>query len=478
MKRLDNNTPEINGVVNGINKAADIITSTMGGTGRNVLISAKNTSNQDDLMFTKDGVSVARLIKFKNTEEDIGAQLLINAANQTVKECGDGTTLTSLLTKEFVNKLFELDVPVNDKLDETRQLILDTIEYLKVSSTKVETLDDIYRVAFTSCKSDKLASLIREIYRKTGFKAQISVEESKNFNHTYYEISEGLNFETGLIHPNFSNQDSGNCSFEKPTILIDENTAVLDDYIDFINECHRSETPLVIMAKGFSDELIQYCLANKKANKLQICLTKLPGWGDGIAENIKDLKAFLTNFKANKITITPYQFTVYNRPDKQKIRNRIKVLNAKLDNATEDWEKLDFERRIANLNQVAAIIYVGGITEKNAQEEFDRIEDAVGACKSALQLGYVKGAGTALYEYAQRNQDNLPRWFYEILKAPAYKILSNANLQLEPTFEPFNVRTRKIDNLLIDPTSVLVSALQNSFALAELLINTSYTLYE
>jgi chaperonin GroEL len=298
---------------------------------------------------------------------------------------------------------------------------------------------------------------------------------SQHFNNTYYEISKGLTFNSGLVHHSFSNQTNGNFSAEKPYIwIIDEVATAINDYVDIIDDKHRQKIPLVIIAKDFSDSFIKYVLTNKIQNGLNTCLLKHPGYGESIREDLKDLKTFLTNGYCNKITVTPYEFTIYNNPDKKRVKTRINHLNSQLEVASTDFDKSTLLRRISNLEQVSAIIYVGGVTLKNAQEEFDRIEDAVGACKSSLKLGVVKGQGTALYEYAQINQDVLPRWFYKTLKAQSYKILENANLQLEPTFEPFNVKTRMMDPTLTDPTDIIVQALLNSFGMSQLIVNSSY----
>ena len=476
MKRLEHSNNDLQSLLNGLNKAADIITSTMGGTGKNVLLFENR-----NLFFTKDGVSVAKKIMFSNPEQDAGAQLLINAANQTVHECGDGTTLTSLLTKNFINRLMEETKTreVNDLLDEGKAEIQKVGEYLLSISTPIETVSQIYNIAFTASKSEKIAKLIQEIYNQTGLKASISVEHGQHFNYTYYEISKGLNFESGLVHPQFANQLNGNYSAENPYIwIIDGDVTNPQDYKHHLDDFNNRNIPVVMIAKDFSDTFVRAALSNKIQQDLNICLIKHPGYGESIGENLKDLKVFLTKGHCNKITVTPYEFTIYNKVDKKVIKKRLDQLNAQLDNAQVEFDKISILKRIANLEQVSAIIYVGGITKKNADEEYDRIEDAVGSCKSALRLGTVKGTGVALYEYAQRNQDTLPRWFYETLKEPAYKILSNANLKLEPVFEPFNVKTKQIDNTLVDSTHVIVHSLQNSFAMAELIINTSYILYD
>lgn len=472
LTRLENSTDKINGVLRGIEEASKIITSTMGGTGKNVLL-----FEDGNLHFTKDGVSVAKKIKFTDKEMDAGAQLLINAANNTVLQCGDGTTLTSLFVNEFVQRLFEeiKDKPVNDVLDYTKSKVQEVIEKIKEQSKVIESYDEIYKIALTSCKSESIARLIESVYRKTGFNASISVEMSENLNKTYPEITSGLTFDSGLINNGFANQENGNCSFEKPEIhVFDEVLSDTEEFQKIADYYNEKKTPLVILAPDYSDGFIRWALFNKANRNLQICLLKIPGYGMSVGENIKDLKAFLNGNSANKITITPMDFTVYNNPDKKKIRNRVKQLTSRMEVEVEDFVVVDFQKRIHRLNQTAAIIYVGGVTRKTADEEYDRIEDAVGACKSALQLGYVPGQGISLMNLDIECED----WFRSILKSPYFTILGNARLDAPKELIPYNVRTRQYDTNLVDPSLVIIKALENSFALAELLINTSYTLHD
>ncbi len=471
---LTQNNPSIEEVLSGINQAAKIITSTMGGGGKNVLM-YKN----GNLAFTKDGVSVAREIGFDHIEQNAGAQLLINAADKTVSECGDGTTLTSLLTQQFVEYLFKETQTrdVNDVLDEARLLIENVKKYLLEVSKPIDSAQDIYNIAFTSCKNNNLADLIKQMFVKTGLDANVSVEKSNHSRYTYLEYTEGLTFDEGYVNGNFATEDSGLTIYENPLILVENdyiNTP--SDISEIIEVNHVKNTPVVFIAKGFSDHVIRYCLTNVPRG-VKVCLIKLPGWGEQQKENIKDINVFLSeNYTCNRIVVTPYKFTIFNNPNKTKIKRRVKTLTRMLDNAAEEWEVKEYKDRIENIQQKSVIIYVGGVTEKNQKEEFDRIEDAVGAVKSAAKQGYVKGAGTALLEYAQRH--DLPQWFYNVLNRPAYQILENANLNFNPVFIPYNTRTKQLDESLTDPTFVICSALDNSFALAELLINTSYILYE
>lgn len=475
MKRLENNNNSVEKVLKGIEKASNIITSTMGGSGKNVLMFENKL-----LQWTKDGVSVAKKIQFKDSEEDAGAQMLITAANNTVKSCGDGTTLTSLFVQEFVSKLFKLceQGKINDVLDSWEKQVNLVVEELTNRSQTIDNLDQIFNVALTSCKNETLAKLIHEIYRKVGIKASISVQLSEHSPKSYYEVTKGLNFDGGLIHPLFSNQLNGTYQAEKPYVwLTDEVMNDFEGNAEIISEFNENKVPLIIIAKDYSDSFIRYALTNKQNKNLDICLLKLPGWGSGVRENIKDIKAFLTDQRVNKITITPTDFTLYNNPDSKKIRTRVKQLQAQQEGFTEEFDIIDFGRRIDNLNQTSAIIYVGGRTLANAQEEFDRIEDAVGACKTACKGGFVRGAGTELFNISSNPE--LTKDFADVLIAPLYRILNNANVHdLDINTLPFNVKTKQQDLNLLDPTNIIITALLNSFALATLLINTSYILHD
>lgn len=474
-------TNNINGVINGINKAADIITSTMGGSGKNVVIS----NTKDDLVFTKDGVSVAKFIRLPDNQENIGAQLLINAANKTVESCGDGTTLTSLFVKDLTNTFFKLidQEDINKLIDDANNTINQVCEDLIKRSKQIVFLDDIYNIAFTSTKSQKLANFIKTIYSQTGFNANISLEYSRTSNKTYFEITKGLNFESGIVHPGFFNTDYKSCVFEKALILLEDKTLnYFEDYIKIIEECYNQDSPLVIIAPAFSDAFVRSCLSNKSQKGLKICLIKSPGYGSGAKEDADDIISFINNDgSCNRFTATSFDFTIYNNTDKDKIKKRTTKLSKMASSAIEGYDEKDYLNRISKLEQTSAIIYVGGFTDKNAKEEYDRIEDAIGAIKSAFKLGYVKGAGVELASISNTllfDENLASKAIKEVLLRPYYKILDNANYKPNVIYDrPYNTRTKTFDDNIIDPTHVVINALTNSFALVELLINTSYIVF-
>lgn len=452
-------------VLDGLFKAANVVASTMGAHGKYVLINRQGHSR-----FTKDGVSVAKEIKLRDPIQNIGAQLVINSAEKTVQECGDGTTATSVLlramsqrtipnnTREYVTKLQEDIKAVISKVEE--------------NSNKLTTLDELEAIASTSGNSKEVGEILRTVYEKVGFESRVTLEEDEDSLETYYEVANGVEFtgNTGYISERFKNQRNGYCIFENAVVVIDKNKASdPKTYTDAIKYANDLNAPLVIISPNFSPSVIA-TVAGNIAKGLKACLVKAPGWGRNQVENYRDIEA-LRDAKGmvDKIEITPVAFTIYSESN-EGIEKRIKEVEDSFGGYIEDHEKRFAEIRINKLRGTTAILYVGGITEKNRQEEFDRIEDALGAVQTAIEGGYVKGGGIALAEAGKGSQ------IEDICFSTAYQIKSNA--ELEQTIEEVNVLTKKPCNLLeegiIDPTPVVVQSLKNAFASYELLLNTNY----
>ncbi len=460
-------------IKSGINKASKIVVSTMGGHGKNVLM-----FKDGNLTFTKDGVSVASNLVMKDPQEDIGCQLVINAAKQTVKDCGDGTTLTCLLVSKFLEQMYNEslnpDFDFNAFISNAEHLVEDVKQEIKNKALPIESSNDVYNIALTSCKDPKLAELIQHIFIKVGIDSNVSVELGRYNNKTFVEYTKGMMFDSGYINSYFANQDNGDCVFESPYIIIsNEPINVFQDIDSMVGQAHSINKPIVFIAPNFSESVVKYAVTNKERG-IKICLIKTPGWAEAITHNIKDITAFLnTDNTVNKIVITPYQFTLFNNPVAKTINKRVKQLQSLLKSSSEEWEAKELQRRIADIQQKSVIIYVGGVTEKSAKEEFDRIEDAIGAIKSAAKMGFVPGVGSMLYELA--DQKDYPLWLKEVLKAPNKQIMDNARFNVYG--QQINTKTFEIDTNLIDPVYVICSAISNAFALTKLIITTEYVIF-
>lgn len=467
---------DLKNIVDGINRASDVVISTMGGSGKNVIL-----NDRSELKFTKDGVSVAKQLRFPDAEENIGANLLINAANKTVEQCGDGTTGTILFIKALVNSAFIKDIEDKNEFIDNLDAFLEEFEaIMKQQARKIDNIDEVYRIALTSCKSATVANLIKEIYTKTGFDANISLEESKIADRTYYDLVEGLNFDSGMVNSRFANQDNNTCVLEDVAILLEEKLVSSSlAYDNILGTCLREDKAIVIIAPQFSDAFIRDMLTAKVGDGLKICLIKAPGYGAYIKENYNDIRAFFTDHQVERIVISGHDFTIFNRTDSKTLNKRIAQLTKLAANAVEDYDEKDYLNRIHRLKQTGAVIYVGGVTEKNIKEEYDRIEDALGAVSTALRSGYVRGAGVELVQMIPMFKDSpIFNLISDVLKSPYYQILENANITRQlKTDVPFNVKTKTYDEHIIDAVDVLINSLKNAVSLFKLLINTSYVIH-
>jgi len=472
-------------IVNGLNKAANVVISTMGAEGKNVIVS----DNYDKLRFTKDGVTVAKSIKLNDVFENIGANILITAANKTVQNCGDGTTLTCLLSQNMINETLRLlnngENP-NAILEMFQKDLNLTIETLRFKSRELKTYDDIKDIATVSSKDEEIGNLIKEIYEKTGFEPSISLEKGEYVPYTYYEISNGLEFRASWAHSGFiTDKKTEQCIYENAFVFVSgEDILTLDTKLQsLLDNAYKEDIPIVIIAPKFSDSVIRICTMNKINNNAKIVLLKLPGWAESLNRNVEDINAFLSEEGfVEKIIATPFSYTLYNTDCPLK-ESRVKQLKELAENSIETYDEVDYKKRIHALNGSACIIYVGDINEQARDEQFDRIEDAVGAVKTAVHGGLSEGGGYELFSIATDFHNKLSKSFRKVLETPVRQIIKNANLNPDIILpKRYDIKNKKevisLNDLgIIDPTNVIMEALQNAFSITKLLINTSYTIY-
>lgn len=449
-------------VLNGIKKVASTVGSTMGAQGKVVAIYNRKNG---DLDFTKDGVSVAKAIFLEDPVENVGAQMIINSAEKTVEQNGDGTTATSVLLKG----LLELNPDLTD-FDKV-------IQNIREQSNKVKTVEEIRNIATVSSNSPELGDFIGNIYEECGMDTFISLELTDNAE-TSYEVVKGCEFNSGFLSQVFANTPQGNCVFEKPMIIIDrKKTTDYNQYQNAMQVAAKNQHPLVIISPDFSQEVVRFIVGNVQ-NSFPVCLIKAPGYGKQVEENFKDIEALMDskNF-VDKIVISPTNFIIYNQ-DTPDLETRIEEVKAQRDGFVEDYDIKRLQERLHMLQGTRAVIWAGGTTQKNASEEFDRIEDALGAVNAALRSGYVRGGGYALYDASRETSLD------ELGKVPLKTILNNAGLEFNgrgtelvgEVGQEFNVKTFNKEDFLksgiIDPTDVVVDALVNARASYILFNNT------
>lgn len=483
-KHIENN---LSTIIEGLNIAADLVKSTMGGQGKTVIISTNDERNK--LRFTKDGVSVAKAIDLEDPMKNIGAQILISAANKTVDQCGDGTTLTSVLLQALVyetQKYIQKNKDVNKVLNSIEESIIKVVNLIKENSIEIQSVSDIANIARISANSDRIGQLFKEIYDQTGLDALITLEKSENSDFTYYDITKGIEFESGFVHSSFmTNKDTEQAIYENAYIHIDNDpiSTLTPEYEELLSGAIKHKIPLIIISPRFSDAFIRVCSMNKVNQGAPICLIKTPGYAYGQKKNVEDILSFLSSDgTVDKIMVDAYRFILYNN-DSPYLEQRINQLKSLSETAQDKYDEKDYLDRIYKLKGATAIIYAGGKTPEAMKEEYDRLEDAIGATKTAVRSGYVEGGGLLFTKIALK--EKLHPAVKNSILCPMKQILSNANItSVNVDIENplgYNVNTNSYENFLetgvIDPTNVLIVSLQNAFINTRLLINTSSAIY-
>jgi len=460
-------------IITGLNKAANIITSTMSANGKTVIINSDN-----DLKITKDGVSVAKEINLPDPIENIGAKLLISAAKETVDSVGDGTTLTSLLLQKFVEYCKEDHKKYNILEKEVKKCI----DHIKQHTRKVNTLEQIKNIATTASNSEEIGELFREIYEQTDFDIMIELEETEE-PYTRYEVEAGLKFDSGFIHRSFmTDRKAERTVYEDAYIHISSHPirGIPQEYQNYLSTALKEQIPLVIIAPDFSDAFFRQASMLRVNEGAPVCLVRTPGYGMGQDKNMDDLQAFLSeDSSCEKVVIDDYSCIFYNSYHSH-LEERREELKHKWENAIEPYDIEDYRNRYYRLGNNIAVIYVGSPTKEAMKEQYDRIEDAIGSVQSSIKYGFVPGAGSILYQFDSE---------LSVFKEPTYKILQNSNVELDdinefllstPNFG-YSIHTNSIEDLVeagvLDSARVLIEALLNALSNTKLIINTNYSLY-
>jgi len=477
-------------VIKGLNDTVDIIKSTMGAKGKFVTI-----NENGETTITKDGVSVANAITLPGLE-GIGCNLVKSSARKTVQQVGDGTTATSVLLQALVNKskLYLVDDinTISKDMELAVEAVLDYVE--SYSNDLNNDFDKLEQIASIASNSQELGKMIADCYKEISMDSIITLEKSAFSPKTYYEIRKGIEFNSGMVHSKFSNSHGERCIFENPLVFIEskEIRGFTEVHSKILGKALNEDQPVIIIAPNFSKQFITTCLTNKDKRQVPICLVRTPGFGDNLKENVKDITAYTDKGRVDKVVITREKISFFNEPT-ESLTRRIDELTKNLDVLDDEYEAKKSLNRIHKLKGTSAIIYTGGVTVEAQDEEYDRLEDALGSVRASMKGGYVAGGGTVLYKASKALYDkSLPIGYKIVLeacKAPIMTILSNANLNpevvlgyfdLEDPKQGYDVITNEYKDMvaqgIIDPTLVVKEALTNAFASTKLLINTKYNL--
>ena len=506
-------------LVNGIDKLADAVVSTLGPNGRNVVISKPGDYPQS----TKDGVTVAKSISLEDPNEELGVQLVKQAAITTANVAGDGTTTSTLLAREMVKSgLSHLNnganaVEIKRSIDKAVKQVVST---LRNNAEEITSEEQLEQVATISANNDpEVGKLIATAMGKVGREGVVTIEESKS-GETYLETVEGIQFNRGFKSPYFvTNNTTMTAALDNPYILIaDERFTKVKELLPVLEGVSGTGRSLLIIAEDIDNEALATLIVNKMRGTLAICAVKAPEFGDRRKLALEDiatltggqvfskekgmkLKEFSWDWfgEARNVNVTKEQTTIVDgKGETERIETRIEELQQQIEQAGSPFAVEKLQERLAKFVGGVAIVHVGGNTETEMKETKDRVDDALNATKAAIEEGIVPGGGTALL-YAKgaiKGNDIGAEIVKQACSQPFTQILMNAGWDEvdgrimadnlintgNDTWTGFNIKTMKKVNMkeagIIDPAKVTRTALENAASVAGTILLTECTVVD
>ena len=504
----------------GIDTLATAVATTLGPKGRNVALDKKFGAPT----ITHDGVTVAKEIELKDPYENMGAQLLKEAATKTNDVAGDGTTTATVLAQTIVNEGLKMVAAGANPMLLKHGIEAATdavVASLKKQSVAVNDKNDIAHVAAISAADTEIGELIAEVMDKVGKDGVITVEESKGLAFEK-EYVEGMQFDRGYISPYFvTSSETMEAVLEDPYILIhDKKISAASDIVPLLEKLvQKGKRDLVVIAEDMDGEALATLVLNKLRGMFNLLAVKAPGFGDRRKAMLEDI-AILTGGtviteelgrklesatledlgRASKLMADKDNTTIIEGAGKDTaIKGRIEQIKAEMENTTSDYDKEKLQERLAKLAGGVAIVRVGAGTEVELKEKKHRVEDALSATRAAVEEGIVVGGGVALinaipaldkvkmeYEDEQMGVNIVRR----ALEAPLKGIVENAGMDGAVVLE--NIRSKQkeeknknigydviaqeytdlVKRGIIDPAKVTRSAVQNAASIAAMILTT------
>ena len=505
-----------NKMLKGVNVLADAVAVTLGPKGRNVVMDKSFGAPKS----TKDGVSVAKEVELKDKFENMGAQMVREAASKTNDVAGDGTTTATVLTRAIVTEGLKFVAAGMNPMDLRRGVdsaIEAASDAIKDSSKKVKTSAEVAQVGSISANGEaEVGDMIAKAMDKVGNEGVITVEEAKGLE-TELDVVEGMQFDRGYLSPYFvTNAEKMTADLENAYILLHEKKLTnLQPMLPLLEAVVQAGRPLLIIAEDVEGEALATLVVNKLRGGLKIAAVKAPGFGDrrkAMMEEIsiltggqvisEDLGIKLENVTVNdlgtakRISIDKENTTIVNGAGtKADIQGRCSQIRKQIEETTSDYDREKLQERLAKLAGGVAVIKVGGATEVEVKERKDRVDDALNATRAAVEEGIVAGGGLALIKAAsaldkvktanadQKAGVDIVR---RALETPIRTIANNAGVdgsvivgkikEGKSASEGYDAQTDKFVDMfkagIIDPTKVVRTSLQNAASIAGVLITT------
>ena len=507
-------------LIDGVNKLADAVVTTLGPKGRNVALDKKWGAPN----VIHDGVTVAKEIELPDPFENMGAQLVKEAASKTNDVAGDGTTTATALAQAIINTGFKnVTAGANPMLIQSgmRKAVDAVVGQIQAMAKPVKD-GDVAKVATISAQNEQIGSLIAEALQKVGKDGVVTVEEGRGLEMSI-DYKEGMEFDKGYASPYFvTNADRMEAEIENPYILItDKKVSNLQELLPFLESFVKVSKNLVIIADDIEGDVLTALVLNKLKGTFNALAVKAPGFGDRRKEMLEDI-AVLTGGtvisdelgrkfesitvedcgQADKVWADKENTRIIGgKGDKKKLQARIAQIRRAIETTTSDFDREKLQERLAKLAGGVAVINVGAATEIELKEKKERVNDAVAATKAALEEGIVPGGGVSLLK-ARKGLEKLMDQLegdektgvdilYKALEAPIRGIVRNAGVDdgwvvrtieeserktKETTDFGYNVMAQEFGSLLkagiIDPAKVTRSAVQNAASVGMMVLTT------
>ena len=482
-----------NRVIAGVNKLAKAVKSTLGASGKCVIYE----DGRGKPVITKDGVTVAESVVLFDPVENMGATLVKEAARNTVKEAGDGTTTATVLVEALIDSIrtaVAADVSIRKIKDGVNQCLEEVMEYLDSSAIEVEG-NMLKAVASISCNNDEeLGAIIAEAYEKVGKHGVVLLEESPTED-TYVEVVDGAQIDCGLTSPHFiTNTEKHLCELDNPLVLTVSseipNIRKIQGILEHVIKNNRS---LLIVAP-VAQQVKSALLMNKVKGNIKINIIDTPGFGPTRMDAIEDLSILTGSTVINEelgddldlITVEHLGEVEFSVTDDKNttitldgtsnaVLERIVEVQAKIAEEKNGFMKKKLEQRLATLSGSVGVVKVGADSKVELKEKKDRVEDAIYATKAALKEGVVPGGGVALLDASEKIlSGRAGDVLLQAIKAPYNTILENAGLSMLATDGAIgtgiNVVTGECVDMvaagIVDPVLVTKTALKNAVSVA------------
>lgn len=519
-KQIKYSTEARQALISGVNQLANAVVTTLGPKGRNVALDKKWGAPN----VVHDGVTVAKEIELSDPFENMGAQMVKEAASKTNDVAGDGTTTATLLAQSIINIGFKNVTaganPMILRVGMEKGVEAVVKEIQGMAKTVKDT--DVAKVATISAQDDKIGQLIAQALQKVGKDGVVTVEEGRGIEMSI-DYKEGMEFDKGYVSGYFvTNPDKMEAEIEDPYILItDKKISALNELLPFLESLVKVSKNLVIIADEIDGEALATLVVNKLRGTFNTLAIKAPGFGDRRKEMLEDIAVLTggtvisedTGRKFESVTLEDCGRADKVWADKEnsriiggkgnspKIKARIAQIKRAIDESTSDFDREKLQERLAKLSGGVAVINVGAATEIEMKDKKERVNDAVAATKAALEEGIVPGGGVALLRARQvlsKLKDTLTmddektgiEILYKALAEPIRGIAKNAGVDegwVVKTVEEvekgnkksdygFNAMTLNfgsmIEDGIVDPAKVTRSAVQNAVSVGMMVLTT------